>query len=573
MSDNPNPRLGCILVTVGTAILWLAIGLLVWLVASGARAQTVCCGPSGQMWPCTDATCKGPIGLTCTGTGVSQKPASACAATTPTPAPTATATPTPTAPPMAVTPVQVPFAMPTANFLYAPSCVVLDPSTTSTPYQCLPTVGDEIRLYTSTDRVTWADKGVVLPALCGTWEDTGLEHSGSATCSGVSNMTVAWSRTAKRWIGAYIAGWLPNLAPAGGIGLAWAPTLAGPWTRYSGNPIIAEMGGFAGNPVLLRLTQSADTSPLLAHAMLWLYFTGADASLYRVPIDDTSGVVVGTVQSLPALQGYVPIATDWLGCWLERGIGWTDVAGFGSVEVWHGGDCATTPGTLLGTIVASQLTHATATVQTMAIGSKRYLLPPRARGLHVTPSRMAASASVGTAPAGIVDIGVLERSGDGMILGGPTLIVAAWDSWAATTPPVAVRFGAPLSMQMPLAVPWASIITAASPASAPLPTWIADVNEQFGSVVVTAACGALPCTITATRSGVGGFAATSIDSGPAWGTVALGPIYPLYVQIANRGVPMPSTVTVTNALTVMSYQIDPYGQWQIVPFRRQPAAP
>lgn len=112
-----------------------------------------------------------------------------------------------------------------------------------------------------------------------------------------------------------------------------------------------------------------------------------------------------------------------------------------------------------------------------------------------------------------------------------------------------------------------------TPMAASGQTWTAEVNEQFGSVVVTAACGALPCTITATRSGVGGFMTTSIDSGPAWGTVALGPIYPLYVQIANRGVPMPSMVTAEHALTVMGYQIDPYGKWQVVPFRRQAGTP
>lgn len=105
-------------------------------------------------------------------------------------------------------------------------------------------------------------------------------------------------------------------------------------------------------------------------------------------------------------------------------------------------------------------------------------------------------------------------------------------------------------------------------------TWTADVNEQLGTIVVTAACGVIPCSITATRSGVGGFTTPIVNSAPAWGTVSCGPIYPLYVQIANRGVPMPSTVTVTNALAVMAYQIDIYmsGKWNWLTMNRQPVA-
>jgi hypothetical protein len=102
-------------------------------------------------------------------------------------------------------------------------------------------------------------------------------------------------------------------------------------------------------------------------------------------------------------------------------------------------------------------------------------------------------------------------------------------------------------------------------------TWTADVNEQLGTIVVTAACGAAPCTITATRSGVGGFSAPVVNSASAWGTTSVGPIYPLYVQLAARNVPMPSTVTVTNAVAVMAYQIDIYasGKWNFLTMNRQ----
>jgi hypothetical protein len=97
--------LGAIVVACWAAIIAVAI-LIVSLTARPAHAdQLVCCGPSGQLWPCAagDAQCRGPLGLSCTGTGVSIVPASACAAATPTPTPTATPTATP-----AVTPTPTP---------------------------------------------------------------------------------------------------------------------------------------------------------------------------------------------------------------------------------------------------------------------------------------------------------------------------------------------------------------------------------------------------------------------------------------------------------------------------------
>jgi hypothetical protein len=103
MEEITRRRLDIVLlgaiVVVGWAIIITVAFIIVSLTARPAHAQTqmVCCGPSGQLWPCTagDAQCRGPMGLSCTGTGVSIVPASACAAATPTPAPTATPVVTP----------------------------------------------------------------------------------------------------------------------------------------------------------------------------------------------------------------------------------------------------------------------------------------------------------------------------------------------------------------------------------------------------------------------------------------------------------------------------------------------
>lgn len=102
-SPSDFGRRGCLLVCIGTVLGWVLTGMVVTCaVTRSARAQTVCCGPSGQLWPCAagDTACKGPLGLSCAGTGVSIVQASACAAATPTPAPAASPTPTPTAPPL-----------------------------------------------------------------------------------------------------------------------------------------------------------------------------------------------------------------------------------------------------------------------------------------------------------------------------------------------------------------------------------------------------------------------------------------------------------------------------------------
>ena len=107
MSDDRS-RLGCALVTLGTLAVWVLIALAAWLIAVESPAQTVCCGPTGVLWTCTDPTCRGPLGLSCTPTGQVVPAGSCAAAPTPTPTstptptapPTPTATPTPTAPPM-----------------------------------------------------------------------------------------------------------------------------------------------------------------------------------------------------------------------------------------------------------------------------------------------------------------------------------------------------------------------------------------------------------------------------------------------------------------------------------------
>ena len=102
-------RRGCLLVCIGTVLGWIFVGMVVTCaVTRPARAQTVCCGPSGYAWTCAagDSKCRNPIlGIECAGTGYSIVQASACVAATPTPTPMPTLTPTPTATPTPVLPI------------------------------------------------------------------------------------------------------------------------------------------------------------------------------------------------------------------------------------------------------------------------------------------------------------------------------------------------------------------------------------------------------------------------------------------------------------------------------------
>ena len=92
----------------------LVIGAWTCAVVRVVNAQTVCCGPTGQLWPCEagDVACRGPLGLQCPGAGVAIVPLAQCvpAAATPTPTPSATATPTPTpAPQVPITLARLPY--------------------------------------------------------------------------------------------------------------------------------------------------------------------------------------------------------------------------------------------------------------------------------------------------------------------------------------------------------------------------------------------------------------------------------------------------------------------------------
>lgn len=161
MQDATRHRLDT-LILVGLVIaLWaiiiVAALVVVSLSARTAHAQTVCCGPSGQLWPCQtgDAACAGPPpwGFSCTGSGVTITQASACGAATPTPG---APTPTPGAP--AATPTPVPgaqychattgcFALPMPPGVTCPAgstinstpCAVATPTPTAPPGMPTPT--------------------------------------------------------------------------------------------------------------------------------------------------------------------------------------------------------------------------------------------------------------------------------------------------------------------------------------------------------------------------------------------------------------------------------------------------
>jgi len=281
---------------------------------------------------------------------------------------------------------------------------------------------------------------VIFEALCGTWEDDGNRHSGLVDyCTGISNFVVTRSRKTGRWIAAYVAGKAPNNTAAGGIGIAWAADLHGPWVRYAGNPILSDEQGFAGVARLLRVSVPVLQSG--AHALrtvmpfFWLFVQDRDGRLYRQPIDDMTGQVSGSLVELPAtMRGYAPIAWDWNGCWSVQGRDWSDIAAFKSIDLYSGGDCATTPGRLVATIKAADLGH-----------------------------------------KGIAGIALIEKSPEGGLLGGPTMILTPWDSWASMTAPIALQIGISLPVVPPPDVntPWAlsgEQLPAAAPTRTKVPT-------------------------------------------------------------------------------------------------------
>jgi hypothetical protein len=361
-----------------------------------------CQSPAGLCWPFPSI-----LGNSCDAPNVQ---VAACP-TPPTPTPVPTAAPTPTPTPV-VTPVvsltQVPIVFPSDTFLYAPECVIIGPATTPT-YLCVPTAGDRINLYTSQDGKTWANQGPVLTALCGTWEDDGNEHGDQPIgyCTGISNLVITRSRMTGVWLAAYTAGHSPNNAGSGGVGLAWSHDLKS-WTRYVGNPVLTSASGFSNAIRLLRVTVGLPQSGGPIQAALpfaWLFVQDVDGKLYRIPISDPPGVISGTLQAIPGLNGYSPLGWDHNGCWGIIAHDWTDTAGFGSVDIYSHGDCATTPGILLANMTASWLSH-----------------------------------------KGIAGVSLIERSAEGGIVAGPTLLVTCWDSWASTTAPQAVQVGVPEGM-------------------------------------------------------------------------------------------------------------------------------
>jgi hypothetical protein len=334
----------------------------------------------------------------------------------PTPTPTVTPTPTPT-PTATVTPVavtQVPITFPSQTFLYAPECWVWMPPTTvegnapTLQYVCTPTAGDRIELYTSSDGRKWTDGGPIQTALCGTWEDDYNEHGAQAVgyCTGISNMVVTRLRSNSRWVVAYTAGKDPNSAGSGGVGMASGIIDLKSLTRYVGNPVFTSPAGWSNAMRLLRVNIGWQAVGSLQSIVpvAWLYLQDEDGHTYRAPVMDGIGYTGGLI-ARPGLDGYSPLGWDADGCWGIVGRDWTDDAGFGTIDIYSHGDCDTTRGTLLTTITADWLGH-----------------------------------------KGIAGVAIIERSPEGGILAGPTLLVTCWDSWASVTPPQAVQIGTPLNM-------------------------------------------------------------------------------------------------------------------------------
>ena len=82
-----------------------------------------------------------------------------------------------------------------------------------------------IHLYTSSNKTTWADQGVVLAkGAGGTWDD-----------SSVAN-TFVWKEGTDSWYMLYEAN--ASVGGAWSIGLATASAPGGPWTKYASNPVL-----------------------------------------------------------------------------------------------------------------------------------------------------------------------------------------------------------------------------------------------------------------------------------------------------------------------------------------------
>lgn len=384
------------------------------------------------------------------------------------------------------------------------------------PYWCWATQGDSISLYTSSDRVTWTLYGTVFSALPGTWEDDGNAVAGglSPTPTGISNFVVSRLRSGQL-VAAYTAGRSPASASSGGIGLAYSDDGIH-WVRYSQNPILTTNNAFAYVDRLLRLPDR-----------LWLYVHDDAGEVGRVPIADPEGTPYGSLVPLPGLVGTAMLGYDSDGCWSVAGSGWDSSVGFSALTVYRAGDCETYKGDVFSVINASDY------------GFK-----------------------------GFASVALVETAFEGGLLGGPSLLLAVGNSWGAWTP-LRVTLGAQKPVWTPplFAPAWNRAGFHCGTVAPTTYDWTAEVDEQRGQVVVIAACGADPCSATATRPGAGDLGTMNYTASPG-ATLPIGPIYPAVYR--GRGVPLPSTITILGATMVVGYQIGMDGQWSIVNVARQP---
>jgi hypothetical protein len=228
---------------------------------------------------------------------------------------------------------------PTVPQFYSPDIMYDDGN-----YKMWVTAGDRIRLYTSSDGISWVGGQTVFSAQPNTWEDDGGNfegyQGGISDPRVVKNVTPGWKYTMY-----YTAG--PVLR--GGMGVAFSND-GMTWTRWNGNPLKTFENGhtFASKNFLINGTH-------------YLYFLGGgsvnSSPDVRVMRDNGDGISFTKEKILIFAGNVYPILYDSQtnSCWLARNNYAAGVSsGPVSIDIFAGSDCFTTNGVKIATISSTE---------------------------------------------------------------------------------------------------------------------------------------------------------------------------------------------------------------------------